>query len=55
MITINFILLHGSIHKEERVSLHFSFKTILPILPEMAVDPNIRPQRFGGQIGGIEL
>src|SRR6266540_1361657 len=52
---VNFMLLHGSIHKEERVSLHSSFKTILPILLEMVVDLNIHRQKYGGQIGGIEL
>jgi hypothetical protein len=55
MITINFILPLGLIHKEERDSLHFSFKTIHPILLEMAVDPNMHPQKPGGRLGGIDL
>jgi hypothetical protein len=54
-LTINFIPLHGSIHKEERASLHTSFKTTQPILLGREVDLNIHLQKYGGQIGGIDL
>ena len=37
------------------IPLPFSFKTIHPILLEMAVDPNMHPQKPGGRLGGIDL